>query len=296
MTAAQDAAGAMPIEHTTMRGAGVDLHVATCGPEDGELVVFLHGFPEYWGAWKEHMQAFAARGYRCAAPDQRGYGTSEKPPRVRDYCLDVLADDIVALIDGFGRDKALIVSHDWGAVVGWWLAHKHGDRIRKAAMCNVPHPYAFRRVLFFSPTQVMRSWYMFFFQLPRLPESFIGADNFSKFAGMLRETAVPGTFSDEEIAGYIEAWSQPGALTSMVNWYRAGLWAQPKKPTADKITIPVLLIWGTQDHALGTELIEPSLAYCEDGRAVRIESGTHWVNHEEKAKVVAVAAEFFEQS
>ena len=156
------------------------------------------------------------------APDQRGYNTSDKPGGVAAYRIETLAEDVVGLLDAAGLPRASIVGHDWGGVVAWWLGLAHPDRVRRLAILNVPHPAVMRRHLLSSPRQLLRSWYVFFFQLPGLPERFLARDGFANLARAVRGGR-RGTCTDEDLALYREAWAQPGALTAMVNWYRAAL-------------------------------------------------------------------------
>ncbi len=281
------------ITHRTIVASGVDLHIAECGPTDGPLCLLLHGFPEYWGAWRHHMPALAARGYRVVAPDQRGYGTSAKPPRMRDYTIDLLAEDVVAVIDACGRDKAYVAGHDWGGVITWWLATQHGGRIHKACVLNVPHPVTMRRALLTSLRQLRRSWYILFFQLPLLPERAFAKGDFEPMARAIARTARPGAFSEDDIRGLIAAWREPGAMRGMINWYRAALQAQPKVPADLAIDVPLMLIWGERDHVLGAEMVEPSMKHVRHGRLERFPEATHWVLHEERERVVELLAEWF---
>ena len=284
------------ITHRTVAANGVDLHVAECGPVDGELCLMLHGFPEYWGAWRHHMVALAERGYRVVAPDQRGYGTSAKPPKVRDYSLDLLAKDAVAVIAACGREQAFVVGHDWGGVVAWWLLTNHPERIKRCSILNVPHPIAMRSTLMRSVRQLRKSWYMFFFQLPGLPERGFAAGNCEPMARRLLATARPGAFSDTDVEQMVQAWREPGALTGMINWYRAALRAQPKIPKDLTIDVPLMLIWGEKDAFLGADMIEPSMRHVTHGRVERFPDATHWVLHEERERVVELLDAWFSPS
>jgi len=154
------------VEHDRIATNGITLHVAQAGPADGELVVLLHGFPEPWWGWRNQIPALAASGFRVLAPDQRGYNFSDKPAGRGAYRMDTLARDIVGLIDATGRNRAAVIGHDWGGAIAWWLATYHPDRVRRVAVLNCPHPLVFSRILRRSPAQLLRSWYMFFFQFP----------------------------------------------------------------------------------------------------------------------------------
>src|SRR5437879_4698652 len=160
------------VPFSTIATNGIRLNVAQAGPPDGPLVILLHGFPEFWYGWRKQIPALAAAGYRVWAPDQRGYNFSDKPPDVRDYTLDKLAADVAGLIEAAGRQRAIIVGHDWGGAVAWWLAANNPERVERLVIINVPHPLVMRRLILRDPRQTLRSWYMFMFLLPRLPEWF----------------------------------------------------------------------------------------------------------------------------
>ena len=157
-------------ESAVLTGDGVRLHAVLAGPPGGEPVVLLHGFPEFWYGWRHQIGPLAAAGYRVIALDQRGYNANDKPPRVRDYAVDRLAADVAAALDALGVRRAAVVGHDWGGGVGWWLALTRPERVSRLAVINCPHPEAMRRTLWSDVGQLMRSWYVFAWQLPRLPE------------------------------------------------------------------------------------------------------------------------------
>lgn len=271
----------------------VNLDVLQAGPQDGPLVILLHGFPEFWYGWRRQMPALAAAGFCVWVPDQRGYNRSEKPIGIDAYRLDTLAADVVGLIDAAGHQKAYIAGHDWGAAVTWRVANRYPDRVEKAAILNVPHPFVLNKMLRSNPRQFMRSTYMLFFQIPGLPEMMLAANNWQRTADGMRNSSRPGVFSDEDMARYRDAWSQPGALTAMLNWYRAMLQRPPSWSPSPRITVPTLLIWGTEDKFLGRELAQPSLDLCDDGRIEFVEGATHWVQHAEPERVNALLLEFF---
>ncbi len=265
---------------------GVRLHVRAAGPEDGPLVVLLHGFPEFWYGWRRQIPALAAAGYRVVVPDQRGYNRSDAPRAVAAYDLDRLVDDVCAVIDAAGRARASVVGHDWGAMVGWHLAHAHPERLRRLAVLNVPHPRVFRDTLRTSPTQLLRSTYALFFQVPVVPEWLLGRNDGQGLATMLRWSGRPDTFADADLAAYRRAWRRPGRLRGMLNWYRAaGRRALRRIPPSDPVDVPTLVVWGAQDVALGRQMAAPSAAMCADGRLRIIDDATHWVQHDATATV-----------
>jgi epoxide hydrolase 4 len=200
---------------------GVRLHYVERGA--GPLVVLLHGFPQYWGAWRRQIPALADAGFRVVAPDLRGYNLSDRPAGVDAYRTGRLAWDIAMLVERLGAGRAHVVGHDWGGVVAWQLAARHPERVDRLAILNAPHPRRFVAALA-RTTQALRSWYAGFFQLPWLPERLLAAADFWLLARALRDgTARRGAFDDAEIARHRATWRRPGALTAMVQFYRAAL-------------------------------------------------------------------------
>jgi pimeloyl-ACP methyl ester carboxylesterase len=285
------------LEHHLVQTNGITLHVVQAGPADGELVILLHGFPEFWYGWRRQIDALAKAGFRVWAPDQRGYNLSEKPQGVRHYGIDTLAADVVGLIDAAGRERAVIAGHDWGAAVTWHTAITHPDRVRRIAVLNVPHPWVMMRTLRGDWTQRLKSWYMGYFQLPILPELGLSMGGSMFAAQSLIRSSRPGTFTDADIAHYVDAWSQPGAWTAMVNWYRglihapSAILSQPD--TARRVHVPTLIIWGVKDMFLNVGMAAQSAELCDDARLVLFDQATHWVQHEEAYQVSALLAEWF---
>ena len=280
-------------DHSQIETNGIMLHVVQAGPEDGPLVILLHGFPEFWYGWKAQMDFLAERGFRVWAPDQRGYNLSDKPEGIAAYNLDPLADDILGLIDAAGAEKACLAGHDWGAAAAWWLAIKYPERLNKLCIVNAPHPSVFQSYLQSHFSQMRKSWYMFFFQIPRLPELMVSRNNAHTATRALIESSRPGAFSEEDLARYRESWAQPGAWTTMLNWYRAGFQSQPAPVEDHRVHVPALMIWGAQDQALEKEMAQLSIERCDDGRLVMIEQATHWVLHEEPEQTSQLIYDFF---
>jgi epoxide hydrolase 4 len=279
-------------EFETIATNGVRLNVARAGPEAGRLVILLHGFPEFWYGWRHQIGPLAEAGHRVLAPDQRGYNLSDKPGGIASYAIDVLARDVVGLIDAAGRDRATLVGHDWGGGVAWWTAIAHRDRVDRLAILNAPHPVAFQRLLTSSASQLIKSWYMFAFQVPRLPEAALRRKNWRGLARGLSATSRPGMFSEEDLDRYREAWSRPGAITAMIHWYRAALRARPPLPNDTRVEAPTLLIWGARDRFIRREAAELSLSRCDRGRLEMIDEATHWVQHEEPGRVNRLLLDF----
>lgn len=281
-----------PYDHRNITTNGVNLHVVHAGPEQGEPLILLHGFPEFWYGWRKQIEYFAARGFRLIVPDQRGYNQSDKPQGIAAYNLDLLAADIVGLMDAGGYDKVNLVGHDWGAFVAWWIAIKYPQRLKKLVILNVPHPSVFSQYLRSHPAQMLKSWYVFAMQLPWLPEKLLSRSNHASLTSALTSTANPGTFTPEDIREYHRAWSQPGAVTSMINWYRATYRSRPQRPANARVTVPTHIIWGRHDRFLSWQMAEESLKFCDDGRLEFIDTATHWVQHEEPERVNRLIEEF----
>lgn len=259
---------------------GVNLHVVQAGPADGPLVILLHGFPEFWYTWRRQMAALAGAGFCVWVPDQRGYNHSDKPAGIPAYDLDVLAADVIGLIDAAGRRQAHIVGHDWGAAVTWRVANRYPARVATATILNVPHPLVMVSFLRQNPIQALRSFYIGFFQIPGLPERLLAANDWQPMVDAMRSTAPPGLFSDAEMEAYRAAWSQPGAITAMLNWYRAIVQHPPSWSPSPRITVPLLMLWGTDDTALERGLAPLSMELCDQGRLHYLEGASHWVQHE----------------
>lgn len=285
----------MGVKLERIRVNGAVLHVAEAGRKHSRLVILLHGFPEYWAAWESYIEAFAAAGYHVVVPDQRGYNLSDKPPQIAGYDLDALAGDILGLADHFGQRSFSVMGHDWGAIVGWWIATKHPDRLEKLAVLNAPHPSVWREAIRSHPGQRRLSRYVRFFQLPWLPEALLRARRFKVLADALRDRARPDTVTPAALESYRAAWRAPGALTAMLNWYRA-IWRKDLPASGSlRLTTPVLLIWGEREVFAVRDLAEESLRLCENHQAIYLEQATHWVQHDEPERCIAACLSFLRQ-
>ncbi len=272
---------------------GITLHVVQNGPEDGPLVILLHGFPEFWYGWRNQIPALASAGYRVWTPDQRGYNLSDKPKGIAAYYLDQLAADVIGLIDAAGRSKASLVGHDWGGGVAWWITLNHPDRVERLAILNMPHPTVFVRTIRRSPEQIARSLYAAFFQVPKLPERLLRRNNWALLARGLWSSSRPDAFSRADLEQYKAAWSQPGAITAMLNWYRAAPRVSGKlRMLNPRVAVPTLMLWGVNDVALSRRMAQPSIDLCDDGRLIVFEQATHWVQHEEVERVNTLLRDF----
>jgi pimeloyl-ACP methyl ester carboxylesterase len=267
---------------------GVRLHCLVEG--EGPLVVLLHGFPETSHAWRKQVPALAKR-FRVVAPDLRGFGASDKPKGIASYRTSVVANDIVALIHAFDAERAHVVGHDWGGGVAWTLASLHPEAVDRLVVLNSPHPAVMQRALRSNWTQIRKSWYIFAFQLPWLPEWSFRRDGAKALKDSLRRTArQPDTFSDADLDEYAAAFSAPGAATAAINYYRAAA----RSPLArGKIKAPTLLIWAENDFALGMELTRGMDGLFDNPPRIEYVADTgHWVMEERPDVVNRLLLEF----
>lgn len=285
------------IRHGYAQVGGVRLHYAERG-SGGRLVVLLHGFPECWYSWRHQLMALGDR-FTVVAPDMRGYNLSDKPARVEDYKIDLLIDDVLGLIHHFGEQTAAVVGHDWGAIIAWAVAQKHPEYVWKLVTMQVPPKQVWRDNLTFR--QALKSWYMLFFQLPRLPEWLMSANDFAFVERIFKKTvARPGTFTDADIEVYKGALRERGALTAAINYYRANMLRmflkrrRPQEEMSDgRIRVPVLFIYGEQDNAVIPETVRNVKAYVDAPyREVRIPGSAHWVQNEAVEEVNAALNSF----
>jgi pimeloyl-ACP methyl ester carboxylesterase len=269
----------------TPRGQSVRLFFVEQGAPHGPPVVLLHGFPEFSYSWRYQLPALAAAGLRAIAPDLRGYGGSPKPPAVRDYHIDLLALDVADLIRRECGGRAHVVGHDWGGIVAWWLAMRHPDVVNRLVVLNAPHPAAYLRELRRSASQVLRSWYVLFFQLPWLPEASIRAFDFA----MLRRL-----FRGRDAERYVAAFADRRSLTSAINYYRAASRAGPAflSRGVRPVTAPTLVVWGERDRYLVPELATGLEPWVPDLRVVRLPRATHWVQYDEPDAVNRLLIDF----
>lgn len=267
------------------------LHLAEAGLADGPPTILLHGFPEFWFGWRRQIGPLAGSGLRLLVPDQRGYGLSDRPEGIEAYHLDRLAEDVIALADACGVGRFRLVGHDWGGLVAFWTASRFPERVERLAVLNAFHPGVFGDYLRRHPGQVLRSAYAGAFQLPRLPERLLLARDGLGLREMMRRSARPGTFSEADLDRYAREWRRPGAVTAMLNWYRA-LARLARDASPPRIAAPVLILWGRRDPALQPGLAEASLALCDRGRVEWFPDATHWVQHEAPEAVNAALIAF----
>ncbi len=282
--------------HRESRVNGIRFHWVEQG--EGPLVVLLHGFPEFWYAWRHQIPALAAAGFRAVAPDLRGYNLSDKPRGVRAYRVEALLGDLAGLIALLGAEqgdpRAHVVGHDWGGAFAWVAPLFLPERLLSLTLLNAPHPLAFRRELRSSAAQRKKSSYVFFFQLPWLPERRIRAGNYALLAKMLRRDPVTrGAFTDEDVRLYTEALARPGALTAAVNWYRAALRFPPRvRGRTWPEGLETLVVWGERDRYLGPGLLEGLDRWVPDLTVERIPDASHWVQADAPARVNEILVRF----
>lgn len=269
---------------TTMQGNYIDvnnikLHYMEEGK--GELVILLHGFPDFWYGWRNQIPALSKK-YRVVAPDMRGFNLSDKPKHLHEYHVDILASDIAELIRKLGAKKAVVVGHDWGGVVAWMLAAHYPELVRKLVILNMPYPEELIRALSAGNlAQWKKSYYIFLLQVPRLPEWIISRDLSKFFKKHFKRLSPnsPEAVSDASIEKYVEAYSKPHALTSTINYYRKALRTigHMRLKTKLPLTLPVLLIWGEKDIALGKELALNTKKYCSNLETVYDPGSGHFI-------------------
>jgi pimeloyl-ACP methyl ester carboxylesterase len=252
------------------------------------LALCLHGFPEHAVSWRHQLPVLAALGLRVWAVNQRGYGRSSRPARIADYAMPELLDDVAALIDASGAKSVVLVGHDWGAMVAWHFAAGRLRPLERLVIMNVPHPLCFRAALR-QWRQARRSWYIAFFQLPRLPERMLSANGGAAVRRMFARLALP----PDVMAVYTGQIVEPGAATAMLNWYRAARGRDPRTPDmTHMIEVPTLLVWGEDDVALDLVCLDGTERYVRDLTLRRLPGLSHWVQQDAPERVNRVLQEF----
>jgi pimeloyl-ACP methyl ester carboxylesterase len=297
--------------HETAHLSGIELHYVTVDPApdavdhptgDAPLVVLLHGFPEFWYAWRHQLDALADAGYRVVAPDMRGYNRSSQPTGVDSYAPEKLVGDVRGLVEHLGYARADIVGHDWGGAVAWEAAIRDPDIVRRLAVLNAPHPTLYRDLLKRSPEQLLKSWYVFLFQVPWVPEQLLKADDYRIVEEMLTETAAPGAFTEREVQRYKDAMARSGDMSGPVNYYRA----TARETLRDEVLallpdavernghvdVPTLVIWGEQDQALSVGLLDGLDEWVPDCRIERLPDASHWVQADAPEEVTDLLCDF----
>ncbi len=272
------------LEHNFIKTNGINLHYVSQGK--GKLMLMLHGFPEFWYSWRHQIAEFASD-YHVVAVDLRGYNDSDKPQGVAAYQMSELLADVKGIINGLGYEDCILVAHDWGGAIAWNFAYNHPSMVEKLIVMNLPHPAKFAAGLQ-TWQQLQKSWYIFFFQIPFLPEFIFQANNCQAIASAFTDMAIDkSAFTPEDLAAFRDAAAKPGSLTAMINYYRANFKIPPDNLTQDWdiLDIPTLMIWGEEDTALGKELTYGTDAYVRDLELKYIPNCSHWVQQEQPTLV-----------
>jgi pimeloyl-ACP methyl ester carboxylesterase len=270
------------------RRDGLIFDVRDAGPPDGPVVVLLHGFPQHNDSWNAVIDRLTAQGYRCLAPNQRGYSPGARPSRRRDYRTSELVADVGALIDASGARRVHLVGHDWGALAAWAVAAEMPERLATVSPISVPHPAAFIKSLVTS-RQGLASWYMYFFQLPRIPEWLLTRRNGAIVSELLQRSGQTTTAAHRDA----QAMSAPGALTAAINWYRAIPLSNPRA-SAQKISVPTMYVWSDQDTALLPKAAHDTARYVSgEYRFEILPDVSHWIPDEQPDKLADLLLDWF---
>lgn len=277
------------MEALTLEASGLTFDAIAEGPADGRLVLLLHGFPQTSREWAGVMPALAAAGCRAVAPDQRGYSPGARPPEVGDYAMAALVGDALGMLDQLGAERADVVGHDWGAVVAWNLADRHPERVRSLTAVSIPHPVAFGRALADDPDQQQRSAYMQFFRQERgVAESALSANDWEDLRNFY-----DGVVAPDDVEHYVERFSQPGALTAMLNWYRANADFEGLRG----VEVSTVFVWGPEDRATGRVAAEACGQYVSGPyRFVELEGASHWILDSHADRVAQEIVEHLERT
>ncbi len=276
-------------KHEYITTNGVKLHYVTQG--EGTLMLMLHGFPEFWYSWRHQIPEFA-QDFRVVAIDLRGYNDSDKPAEQSAYVMDEFIKDIEGVIKGLGYEKCVLVGHDWGGAIAWNFAYDHPEMIERLIILNLPHPAKFAQGLR-TPQQLLRSYYIFIFQLPWIPELLLQSSNYQAIETAFKGTAVnKNAFTQLDINRYKDAAAKPGALTAMLNYYRNIFGQRILNQNWGILEVPTLMIWGENDTALGKELTYDTTAYVRDFQIKYIPNCGHWVQQEQPELVNQYIAGF----
>jgi pimeloyl-ACP methyl ester carboxylesterase len=270
------------------------IHVVEQGPEDGQPVLFLHGFPEFWWSWRHQLDACAAAGYRAVAMDLRGFGDSDKPKEVAAYSVGKSFADVTAVIGTLGERVAL-VSHDWGGAVGWAYAAFTPEKVERLVVMNAPHPNAYRHIAH-DLRQLQASWYVFLFQFEGIAEEVLARNNYELFKDWFYGTAIVA-FADHDLARFVEVFSRPGALTAALSWYRANIppaqLLAEDRPQVPSISCPTMVIWGCDDAYLTFDVGRRAKEFVSGPFVLHALADTgHWVQQERPREVNKLLLDF----
>ncbi|MBD2292662.1 alpha/beta hydrolase [Anabaena sphaerica FACHB-251] len=275
--------------HAYITTNGIKLHYVTQG--EGPLMLMLHGFPEFWYSWRHQIPEFA-QDYQVVALDLRGYNDSDKPQAQSAYVMDEFVKDIEGVIKGLGYESCILVGHDWGGAIAWNFAYAHPNMVEKLIILNLPHPAKFSQGLS-TPQQLLRSYYIFLFQFPLLPELVLQASDYETIAKAIQGTAFnKNAFTTADIEAYKDAAAKRGAITAMLNYYRNIFQQGILNKTWTVLEVPTLMIWGEQDTALGKELTYGTQEYVRNLQIKYIPNSGHWVQQEQPELVTEYMREF----
>ncbi len=281
------------MQHSYLKTNGIQLHYVTQG--DGPLILFLHGFPEFWYSWRHQLEAFG-HDYKAVALNLRGYNNSDKPEEKSAYALPELVKDVEGTIRALGYERCTLVGHDWGGAIAWSFAYAYPTMLEQLIVLNLPHPAKFAAGLR-TPQQLLRSWYVGLFQLPVLPEFLLSAGNYAAIRAIFRDQAALGAFTQADIDALVAAAAKPGAIASMLNYYRNIFSAEGLlNQQWGVLEVPTLMIWGENDAALGKELTDGTEEYVADFTICYIAHCSHWVQQEQPALVNQYIKDFLTRS
>ena len=276
-------------QHAYITINGVKLHYVTQG--EGDLMLMLHGFPEFWYSWRHQIPEFA-KNYKVVALDLRGYNDSDKPADKSAYVMDEFIRDVEGVIKGLGYDKCILVGHDWGGAIAWNFAYAHPEMVERLIILNLPHPAKFAEGMR-NPQQLLRSSYMFFFQIPWLPEFLIQSSDYQPIETAIKGMAVnKSAITKEDLEAYKDAAAKRGAMTATLNYYRNIFQQRMTSQDWSVLEVPTLMIWGEKDTALGKELTYGTEAYVRDFKIKYIPDCSHWVQQEKPELVNQYMREF----
>jgi epoxide hydrolase 4 len=287
----------IPIETRFIAANGQSFETLVAGHGGAKFALLLHGFPESSLSWRFQVPLLVSLGYEVWVPNLRGYGGSSRPKGVDAYRLPALLGDVAGLIDaGADSRPVTLMAHDWGAIIAWAFAADEVRPLDKLVIMNVPHPARMGEGLQ-TWAQRKRSWYVYFFQLPWLPETLIGANHAAAIGRVFYDMAVDKTnFTPDILKAYRDTAAIPGALTAMINYYRASArgpdFARYRRDLVKEITTPTLMIWGEADTALGVELTDNYEGLVKDIKLVRLPNVSHWVQQEAPGKVNAILTDW----
>ncbi len=279
----------MTLQTRTVLSGSVRLHCVSEGPEDGPLVLLLHGFPARWSTWRAIVPALARDGFLAVAPDLRGYGESDRPVGKDSYSIARFVDDVLAILDVYGRERAFLVGHDFGGGIAWMTAMQHPERVSRLAILNAIHPVGFERQIR-RWSQIKKSWYVFFFLLPWIPEWWLSRQDFRFVRRSLADDGLPAAVIDDLLEGVRPA----GALHAAIDSIRASVWDGAKKTLVPRrVDVSTLVVWGDRERHFDAVLATPPADWVPNARVEHVPNGSHWVHHDEPASVTALLIEHF---